>query len=275
MDLDHLGRADLSQAFVDAYVRDSGDSDLKKLLDFYKCYRAFVRGKVLGFRLSERALPHADRTRIEAESRAYFDLAMSYATANQRGPVLLVTMGLPASGKTTLARSLASRMALVHLSSDVVRKELIGARATTHHAVGFQRGLYSRGMTRRTYAALIRRAARWLRRGRSVVLDATFGQRTERTAVRQLARRTGARLMVVVTETDEAVIRERLARRAEDARSVSDARLELWPALRAAFAEPSELSDALHVDASRPLEQVALEVLHALRRPDGSVVRAA
>jgi aminoglycoside phosphotransferase family enzyme len=49
MDLDHLGRAHLSHAFVAAYVRRSVDVELESLLDSYKCYRAFVRGKVLHF----------------------------------------------------------------------------------------------------------------------------------------------------------------------------------------------------------------------------------
>src|SRR5579859_2713230 len=74
MDLEHLGRADLATAFVDAYVRCSGDTELPSLLDFYKCYRAFVRGKVRAFRLAE---GHVDRAteNITTEACAYFDLA--------------------------------------------------------------------------------------------------------------------------------------------------------------------------------------------------------
>ena len=55
-DLAHLGRAGLAQAFVDAYVAASGDAELPRLLPFYLCYRAFVRGKVLGFRLDQPGL---------------------------------------------------------------------------------------------------------------------------------------------------------------------------------------------------------------------------
>jgi uncharacterized protein len=105
MDLDHLGRADLGYAFVDAYIRRSGDRDLLALLDFYKCYRAFVRGKVLGFRLDEPERAAGELDHAVAEARAYFDLACAYT--RQAGPMLLVTMGLPASGKTTLAHALA------------------------------------------------------------------------------------------------------------------------------------------------------------------------
>ena len=46
MDLDAKGREDLSEVFVGKYLELSGDSDLRKLLDFYKCYRANVRAKV-------------------------------------------------------------------------------------------------------------------------------------------------------------------------------------------------------------------------------------
>jgi hypothetical protein len=53
MDFAHRGRADLAEAFVNTYVRASGDENLMRLLDFYRCYRAFVRGKVLSLRLSQ------------------------------------------------------------------------------------------------------------------------------------------------------------------------------------------------------------------------------
>jgi uncharacterized protein len=263
MDLDHLGRADLGHAFVDAYVRQSGDVELRLLLDFYKCYRAFVRGKVLAFRLNEPGLDPGESERVAQQARAYFELAHEYATPAAQ-PLLLVTMGMPASGKTTLARAVAGRLGLVHLSSDVVRKRLIGMRPLAHRPDGYQRGLYSRAMSRRTYAALRRTAARWLRRGQSVVLDATYGHPAERAALRQLARRTGTRFMVVLCRADEQVVRARLAARATDTHTTSDARLELWPALKAAFVEPTDLPDAVVVDTAQPLDRVLADVMSAL-----------
>ena len=135
MDLAHLGRADLASAFVDAYIAASGDAELRKLLDFYTCYRAYVRGKVLSFRLDEPELSPAETAQIEAEASAYFNLAWAVAGGLPR-PLLVVTMGLPATGKTTLARALAGQLGLVHLSSDVVRKQLAGLRATEHRFAG-------------------------------------------------------------------------------------------------------------------------------------------
>jgi uncharacterized protein len=273
MDLEHFGRADLSAAFVDEYIRASGDRELPVLLDFYKCYRAFVRGKVLGFRLAEPDLGAAESARLAVESQAYFDLAHTYAS-RAPGQLLLVTMGLPATGKTTLARALAGRLALVHLSSDVLRKRKVGLRPTSRRPDGFGRGLYTRSMSRGRYALLLRRAARWLRRGHSVVLDATFGQPAFRVALRQLARRTGAHLVVLVCRTREAVIRERLTRREADPDTTSDARLELWRALHATFVEPRDLPNALNVDTNRPVKQVIEEVMARVRSlPDADALK--
>jgi uncharacterized protein len=233
MDLDHHGRADLGAAFVDAYARAGGDAGLAALLDFYKCYRAWVRGKVLGLRAGQSGVAPDEQARLLAEARGFFDLAGAYA-GGLPGPALIVTMGLPASGKTSLARALASRLGLVHLSSDLLRKELAGRRPTEHRREAFGAGLYAAAATRRTYATLRRRAAHWLGRGRSVVLDATYGRAAERAAVRRLATRLGARLVVFHCRADDATIRARLRARERDPLAVSDARPDLWPALRAA-----------------------------------------
>jgi aminoglycoside phosphotransferase family enzyme len=79
MDLDHFGRPDLAAAFVDAYIADSGDTELRSLLDFYRCYRAYVRGKVAGLRLAEGDVTVREHDDLTAEARSYFDLALTYA----------------------------------------------------------------------------------------------------------------------------------------------------------------------------------------------------
>jgi len=78
MDLDHYGRADLSNGFIDAYVEKSGDDELKRLLNFYKCYRAYVRGKVNCFQHDDLYIPSGEKEQVLANARSYFKLAESY-----------------------------------------------------------------------------------------------------------------------------------------------------------------------------------------------------
>jgi aminoglycoside phosphotransferase family enzyme len=78
MDLDRFRHADLSQVFVDAYVRLSRDKELPQLLNFYKCYRAYVRGKVNSFMLDDPYISDNEKKGLLAAAGMYFELAESY-----------------------------------------------------------------------------------------------------------------------------------------------------------------------------------------------------
>jgi len=78
MDLDHYGRADLSRLFVNSYVAQSQDNELFKLLSFYKCYRAYVRGKVESFKYDDPHISEEERVKTLATAKSYFQLAESY-----------------------------------------------------------------------------------------------------------------------------------------------------------------------------------------------------
>ena len=79
MDLDFKGRTDLSSFFVEKYVKYSGDQELTKLLPFYKCYRAYVRGKVISFKLQDPNVDSEEKGAAMKEAKAYFKLASAYA----------------------------------------------------------------------------------------------------------------------------------------------------------------------------------------------------
>jgi len=79
MDLDFKERTDLPNFFVKRYVRYSGDQELTKLLPFYKCYRAYVRGKVVSFKLEDPSVGNEEKNAAMKEARAYFKLASTYA----------------------------------------------------------------------------------------------------------------------------------------------------------------------------------------------------
>jgi len=79
MDLDFKERSDLSSFFVKRYVKYSGDQELTKLLPFYKCYRAYVRGKVVSFKLKDPSVGREEKSAAMKEAKAYFKLASTYA----------------------------------------------------------------------------------------------------------------------------------------------------------------------------------------------------
>ncbi len=79
MDLEFKGRTDLSNFFVEKYVEYSRDKELTKLLPFYKCYRAYVRGKVVSFRLEDSNITNEEKRVATGEAKAYFKLAAAYA----------------------------------------------------------------------------------------------------------------------------------------------------------------------------------------------------
>ncbi len=79
MDLDYHGRQDLSEHLIRAFVGESGDHGLMEMLDFYKCYRAYVRGKVESFRLDDPHIPEAEKKGALKRAQVYFNLAHRYA----------------------------------------------------------------------------------------------------------------------------------------------------------------------------------------------------
>ncbi len=78
MDLDRYQQTGLSRHLVSTYVELSHDHDLLKLLDFYKCYRAYVRGKVESFKVDDPYIPEEEKTKALAVAQDYFKLAESY-----------------------------------------------------------------------------------------------------------------------------------------------------------------------------------------------------
>ncbi len=79
MDLDYKGRPDLSKFFVEKYITYSGDRELLNLLPFYKCYRAYVKGKVFSFKLKDPHISLKEKDLAKTEAKAYFKLASKYA----------------------------------------------------------------------------------------------------------------------------------------------------------------------------------------------------
>ena len=244
MDFAFYGRRDLGQAFVDAYFDAAGDAEGRMLLPLYTAYRATVRGSVEGMKLAEKEVPAAERARDLEHARARWLVALGVLEAPARRPALLLTAGLPGTGKSSLARAVAAAAGFQVIRSDVVRKEL--------SATG---DLYAPEMTARTYAECQRRAEKLLFAGQRVLVDANFRLAAQREAFLDLARRWGVPAVLGVCQADAAVIQQRLAARRGDA---SDAD---WQVYQQVAGEWEEAGSAAHViDTNGPTESALARV---------------
>jgi uncharacterized protein len=265
MDLDERGFVDLSQAFVRSYVEHSGDHGLLDVLDFYKCYRAFVRAKVECLRMDDPTVSAADKRLASRAAYRYCRLAARYAESLRR-PWLLLCCGLMGSGKSVLAESLAHRLDLDVLSSDLMRKELAGLRPTTRVHDAYGEGLYTPERINDTYAQLFQRAECLLSDGRSVLLDASFIRAHHRRQAMQMATRLGAELSVLECWCPEDELRRRLESRVARGDAVSDGRWELVAQQRQVFEPLFDVPPWQHlrIDTSGTPEGVADQVVRWL-----------
>ncbi len=264
MDLDRYGYADLSRGFVKAYLSQSKDKEILKLLNYYKCYMAYVRGKVASFKTDDPYINKTEREKTQAIARGYFDLANSYTYSK---PLFIITVGLVGTGKSTVARALAKRLGSTVISSDMTRKRLAGVPLNEHRFEGFSSGIYTPDFNRQTYEAMLAEAKEILTSGDSVILDASFIRREEREKARQLAENTGADFYVVETVLAENAIKKRLARRLELG-SVSDGRWEIYLPQKQRFEPVNEVPESVHiiVDTSSTIDKLISSLLQKLRR---------
>jgi aminoglycoside phosphotransferase family enzyme len=78
MDLEYHGGNTLSKTFWDLYQKIANEHKVHALLDFYKIYRAIVRGKVNSFQLDDAHIGVEKKEEAIDTSRRYFKLAKSY-----------------------------------------------------------------------------------------------------------------------------------------------------------------------------------------------------
>jgi aminoglycoside phosphotransferase family enzyme/predicted kinase len=171
MDLSRRDRR-AAATLVAAYREAGGDPGDDALVTFFAAQRALIRAKVALVRASQ--VDGADAARRREHASELLALAGRLAWQVRLGSGAVVC-GLAASGKSTLAASLAARSGATVLSSDVVRKELLGIAPSDRAP----EEAYGPEMNRRTYEELGRRARELIE---PFVVDATFRRRADREA---------------------------------------------------------------------------------------------
>ena len=269
MDLDYHGRNDLSETLINEFVAASQDHGLKRLITFYKCYRAVVRAKVYGFELQDQTVPAAQKFTDKEKAGAYFRLAAHYAGlgGSEEPPFFLVClMGLMGTGKTYLARKIGERLGWKHINSDEVRKHIAGMRPSERSQDGWGQGLYTPRSTQATYSALYKAAKEKLAIGESVLVDASFRSNQERRRFGELARQQGAQPLFIEVKASRQIATQRLLRRQKEADSISDGRLELYDRQAAAWENisPQMSQHSIIIDGGAPESEKIKTVLGKL-----------
>jgi predicted kinase len=262
MDLEHRGYQREADEFVSLYLEALGaDETLPVVLNFYRAYRAFVRGKVDSMQSDEPEVAPVQRGRAAERARRYFGLAREYAERAYPQAVIMMA-GLSGTGKSFVARALACRAGAALISTDAIRRERVPPQALG--PAPYAAGAYAPEQREAAYGEMLARARVHLTQGRSVVLDATFLTQQQRAAAVNLAAEAGVPLLAVHVVAPEDIVRNRLTARTEA--GVSDARWDTYVAQRARF-EPfgdGALPSVVTLHGDREIHELVDEALRAL-----------
>lgn len=265
MDMDFHRQNSMGETFLDEYITATGDREITSVLDFYKIYRAVVRGKVEILKLHDPHISENEKNVAREKSYRYFRLAKGYIVRRGLPQSLIITCGLMGTGKSALAQELSFELGLESINSDVVRKELAGIAPDAHAFEAYKKGIYTPAASEATYRELLRRADSALARGQSILVDATFGKKINRALFRSLADRYGIPLFVIQVDCPEKLLEQRLRDRLEITGEVSDGRWELFHRQKQDFELPErDEGKLIFVDTSKPVSDNIRVILKAL-----------
>jgi hypothetical protein len=236
MDLDARDRQDLSNRFLNAYIEQMGDWEGLQVLPLYLSRQSYVRAKVTSFLLDDPSIPESVKQESSQTAARYYHLAWNY-TRPKQGRIILMA-GLSGSGKSTVARMLASQFNGIQIRSDAVRKHLAGVPLTEPGDAA----LYSPDMTQRVYDRLLTLGLTLANQGYTVILDAKYDRQALRQAIRSQAEEHQLSCHMVYCTAPLEVRQQWLQARAGD---VSDATVDL---LSKQYMEP--FTDAEHSDVT-------------------------
>lgn len=255
MDLDFLGKPYLSSYLIEKYVEKSKDKNVLDIINFYKCYRAYVRGKVTSFNLNNLKIDRLEIEKIKFLAKKYFDLAYFYSklfsrkNQNDTKTILFITTGLTGTGKTTVARKFSIDYNAKHISTDTVRKEFAGIEKYERHFDIYNTGLYNPKKMRETYDKIFKKADFLLNNQKNVILDGTFKTEKLREIAKKIAEKNNACFLILYCNCPKEKVKKFLNARVKK-KSISDGRWEIYIKQRDSFEKPRQ-NHLVEIDVSK------------------------
>jgi uncharacterized protein len=243
MECDRLGDCSFGELALETYQRLGDDEIPPKLLAFYRCYRACVRAKVNGIRAEQ--LSESESRRQRRLVRQYLNWSDHYAAAIGK-PTMIVVGGLMGTGKSTLAARLADLFGAELVSTDQIRRAMLGASPSP---AGYAEGYYQPATRERVYADLIAQTEKSLCRGRSVILDGTFLTYGRRNLAYLLGKRHNAATIFALCHCPRETALSRIQGRLQDRASESEARSDLYDLQRSEFQSPDDAEPIVQIDS--------------------------
>ena len=255
MDLDYMNHPYLSSYLMRKYIEKSKDIGILDMLNFYKSYRAYVRGKVIGFRLNDPNISKDEKQDIIDTTKKYFDLSSYYASLfsidlKNKKPLLFIVGGLTGTGKSTLSLKISVDYRAHNINTDVVRKELAGIDKFERHHDEIDTGLYSPERIDYTYEQVMKKSADFLKNGENVVLDATFQKKKYREMAKKIAKENNAVLIPIQCTCPEEIAKKWLEERLKT-KTASDGRWEIYLSQKKTFESFTAEENCVVIDISK------------------------
>lgn len=225
MDLQARGYAGYSWRFINRYLQASGDYDGIAVLRYYMIYRALVRTKVEALSAQQHKTPSIDNAKKYRAAIHYLQLASGWS--NPSRPAMFLMHGFSGSGKSTVAMQLVEALGAIQIRSDIERKRLSGLNTQDNSGSDIGKGIYSTDATQQTYDRLVELAGAIIQAGYSVIVDATFLQRPQRSRFIKLARKNEIPFLIIHCEAAVSVLQDRIKQRNMTAIDPSEANTEV------------------------------------------------
>ena len=255
MDLDEFGECDLSWRLLNQYLQISGDYDGLQVLPYFQAYRAMVRAKVAIFSLIHGA---TDETKDEHYRRYKGCVALAQTYLEMKPLKMLITCGVSASGKSTVATKLCQNLKLIMLTSDRERKRQANIELQTDCTAPVLDGLYHPQQTEKTYTTLLQLSETILTAGYPVLIDATFIEKQYRQQFSTLALKFSIPFFILYCHAPEEQLHQWLAGRQTN---ISEATQDVLSMQLEAFESPlgDEEAQTISICTAEPVAFVTIE----------------